>query len=102
MAVRTGQTVYEDILSLDADNNPVSATTFDSLVLKDGSPYTAITLTIALADASKGIFSTSWSADTTGDYQLYIKNNSTNVVFMTDPVSVLPDSYFDQTIYIGL
>lgn len=102
MSIRTGQTVYEDILSLDADNNPVSGATFDILPLKNGSSFTALTVSSSLVDGSRGIFSISWSADTTGDYQLYIKNNSTNVVFISDVVSVLPDSFFEQNIFIGL
>jgi hypothetical protein len=102
MNIRTGQTVYEDILSVDADNNPVSATTFDTAFIRDGSIYTAITATITLADDSRAIFTASWSADTVGSYQLYAKNNVTNVIFISDRVDAKPDSEFDQNIYIGL
>lgn len=102
MAVKTGQTVVEDVMSLDADNNPVSGATFDIITLKDGFEYTGVTVNMALSDGTRGIFAASWSADTTGDYQLYIKNLYTNVIFITNTVNVLPDSAFDQNIFIGL
>jgi hypothetical protein len=102
MSYRTGQTITENILSLDADNNPVSAATFDVVSLKDGIVFTGATVTMTLADDARGIFYASWSADTTGDYQFYMKNNITNVIFISDPVSVLPDSAFDENIFIGL
>ena len=102
MLARTGQTIYEDILSLDADNNPLSGATFDTALTRDGSIYTAITATMILTDGSRGIFTASWSADTTGSYQLYAKNNITNVVFISDRIDIKPDSEFDQNIYIGL
>ena len=102
METRTGQTIIENFLSLDADNNPVSGATFDVLSIKDGVTFTGITVSTILSDASLGLFYASWSADTTGDYQLYIKNNITNVIYITDRISVLPDSAFDQNIFIGL
>ena len=102
MKARTGQTIYEDIMSLDMDNNPVTAATFDIVMTKEDILFTGITTSISLVDDTRGIFSASWSADTTGDYQLYVKNITTNVIFISDTVSVRPDSEFDQSIYIGL
>lgn len=102
MQARTGQTIFENILSVDADNNAVSAVTFDITTIQNGIEYSGITVTMTLVDAARGIFSSSWSADTIGDYQNYIKNNNTNVIFISDIVNILPDSAFDQTIYIGL
>jgi len=102
MNIRTGQTVYEDVLSLDADNNPVSAATFDIATTNNGQLYTGVTVDMSISDASRGLFVASWSADTTGEYQIYIKNNNTNVIFISDTVSVKPDSEFEQNIFIGL
>jgi len=102
MDTRTGQTVVENFLSLDVDNNPLSGATFEVVSIKDGLLFTGLTVSTTLSDASIGLFYASWSADTTGDYQLYIKNNLTNVIFITDRVSVLPDSSFEQNIFIGL
>lgn len=102
MNVKTGQTIYEDILSLDADNNPLTGTTFDIVTTNNGAIYTGVTVDISLTDGTRGLYLASWSADTSGDYQIYLKNNLSNVIFISDIVNVLPDSAFDQTIYIGL
>lgn len=102
MSIRTGQTVYENILSLDADNNPVSGATFTSTMTKNGNIDSATTISISLADGITGVFSTSWSASTIGEYQMYVKNDFTNVIFVADTVSVRPDSEFEQNVYIGL
>lgn len=102
MKIKTGQTVFESILSVDADNNPISATTFDISTIKDGVTYMGLSVQITLIDDIRGVFSALWSAETIGEYQIYIKNNSTNVVFISDSVSVLPDNAFENNIYIGL
>lgn len=103
MNIKTGQTVYEDIMSLDIDNNPiVSGVTFDAIATLNGVEYTGVTINMSLTDASRGLFLASWSGDVIGDYQIYVKNNNTNVIFISSTVRVRPDSEFDQTIYIGL
>jgi hypothetical protein len=90
MAVVTGQTVFEDILSLDADNNPVSGATFDIVMTKNGAIYSGLTVDVNLIYASRGIFS------------MYAKNNVTNVIFIANTVTVATSSGLQQTIYIGL
>lgn len=102
MNIKTGQTVYEQVISLDVDNNPISGATFDSVLYLDNSIYTAGAPSYSLTDDSRAIFTFVWSADTIGSYQMYVKNNSTNVIFVSDIVNVRPDSEFDNTIYIGL
>lgn len=102
MNIRTGQTVYEQVWSFDVDNNPITGATFDSVLYLDNSLYTGSTPTYSLTDAIRGVFTFSWSADTLGMYQLYAKNNSTGVVFISESINVRPDSEFDSTIYIGL
>lgn len=102
MNVRTGQTVYEQIISLDGDNNPVTGATFDTAMYQNGDVYTGITVSMALTDASKGVFTASWSASTVGDYQMYAKNNNTSVVFISDNVFVKSDRDLDTSVYIGL
>ena len=71
MNIGTGQTVYEQIISLNVDNDPVSGATFDTIMYRNGTTYTGLTISMALSDASRGVFTASWSASTTGDYQLY-------------------------------
>jgi hypothetical protein len=102
MNVGTGQTVYEQIISLDVDNNSVTGATFDTTMYRDGASYTGATVSIALSDASRGVFTASWSASTTGDYQLYAKNLITSVVFIADNVVVKSDSELSTSVYIGI
>ena len=102
MTVNTGETIVEQFLSLDSNNNPVSAATFNSIMLKDGTVDAGTIITIGLINAATGIFGASWSAASYGDYQIYIKNNITNVIFMSDKVNVIPDNEFEQNIFLGL
>ena len=102
MNVGTGQTVYEQIISLDLDNNPVTGVTFDTAMYKDGDIYTGITVSMMLTDTLRGVFTASWSASTVGDYQMYAKNNNTSVVFISDNVFVKSDRDLDTNVYIGL
>jgi len=103
MNIRTGQTAYENVLSLDVDNNPVTGATFDSVLYLNNTIFTGTTISPpTLTDPIRGIFTFSWSADTIGDYQLYTKNNLTDVIFVSNTVNVRPDSEFEQNIYIGL
>ena len=102
MAIGTGQTVYEQIISVDADNNPVTGTTFDIAMYKESSIFTGITVNMALTDASRGVYTADWSAATSGDYQLYVKNNVTSVIFVSDNVIILPDDQLGTNVYIGI
>lgn len=99
--IRTGETVYENIISVDADNNPITGATFNTILFKNGSEYTASTVSISLSDASYGIYTASWSSDTVGSYQLLVNNDTTGVIFLSDPVLIKPDSEFNTTIYLG-
>lgn len=102
MNIRTGQTAYENVLSLDMDNNPITGATFDSVLYLNNTIFTGSTPSYTLTDASRGIFTFSWSSDTVGDYQMYVKNNVTDVIFVSNTVNVRPDSEFEQNIFIGL
>ena len=102
MTIITGETVYEQILSLNPDNNPVIGATFDTAIYKDGIIDTGITVSIGLTDFSRGVFTAEWSASTSGDYQLYAKNNSTNVIFVSDTVDVRNIEPGSATVYVGL
>ena len=102
MNIRTGETVYEEIMSLTADNQPVSSTTLSTAVYKDGQLFTGVTVNTALADDVRGVFTASWSSDTIGSYQIYVQNSVTNVVFVSDTIYVKPNSEFETNIYVGL
>jgi len=102
MNIGTGQTVYEQIVSVNEDNNPVTGTTFDIAMYRDGVTYTGITVSTSLTDPSRGVYTAEWSASTTGDYQLYAKNNITSVIFIADNVIVKPDNELSTNVYIGI
>lgn len=95
-----GEMVYEQVLSLDVDNNPVTGATFDYALYNDSTIYSGGSIYYSLTDDNRGVFTFSWSADTYGKYQLYTKNNTTNVIFVSEIVDVKPGT--DTTIYIGL
>ena len=98
----TGQTIYDMIMSVDNNNNPVTATTFNIDVFKDGMTATGVTVNISLTDSSTGAYSSNWSANTVGNYQIYYKNDITNVIFVTDTYNIVPDADLSSNVYIGL
>ena len=100
MKIKTGQTITENIISADANNFPVSAATFDVNLYKNGDFYESIN--IELSDDINAIFKTVWSASTIGDYQLYAKNNTTSVIYISDVYKVVPDEEIETNIYGGL
>jgi len=102
MNIATGQTVYEQIISVNEDNNPITGVTFDTVMYRDGIDYTGITVSTSLSDASRGVYTAEWSASTIGDYQLYAKNDITSVIFVSDNISVKSDSELGTNVYIGL
>jgi len=102
MNITTGVTVYEQIISVNEDNNPVTGVTFDTVMYRDGIDYTGITVSTSLSDASRGVYTAEWSASTVGDYQLYAKNNITSVIFISDNVAVKSDEELSTNVYIGL
>ncbi len=87
---------------MDVTNNPVSGATFYTEVLKSGLIYTGVTVSMSLIDDVRGLFSSSWSGDTTGDYQIFYKNNTTNVLYISDIFYVRPDSELSTNVYVGL
>ncbi len=99
---RTGETIYEMILSVDSDYQPVSGATFTTYLFKDGQLYTGATVDVTLIQASTGVFASTWSASTTGNYRVYYKNEDTTVAQFSEIIRVKPDSEFEQTIYVGL
>lgn len=100
MKIRTGQTVYETIISVDTNNNPVSAATLNTILYKDGVVYS--TLIASLTDAENAIFTTSWSASSTGSYQIYSKNETTDLIYSSDVYLVVPDNEEIAVVYVGL
>ena len=102
MKIGTGRTIYDVIFSLDGKNNPVTGVSYSVDVYRDGMTQTGVTVNLALANASTGAYTGSWSANTVGDYQIYYKNDITNVVFVTETYNVVPDDQVGTNVYIGL
>lgn len=104
MLIKTGTTIYELLISIDTNNSPQSGATFSTNFYIDGNLTTSIIPTISLITASAATFSISWSASTYGFHQLYIVNNTTGIIFMSDLYNVRPDSEVDPSpvIYVGL
>ena len=100
MNANIGEIVYEQVLSLDLDNNPITGATFDCALYLDDTIYSGSSIGYSLTDNVRGVFTFSWSADTYGAYVLYAKNNSTDVIYMSNVVSVIPP--IDTNIYLGL
>jgi hypothetical protein len=100
MNANIGDIIYEQVLSLDVDNNPITGATFDSVLYLDNTTYSGGSISYSLTDSTRGIFTFSWSADTYGSYQLYTKNNSTNVIFVSETIEIKAGT--DTNIYIGL
>ena len=97
----TGETLYDQVLSLDNNNNPVTATTFTTYTYLNGYLYSGVSISVALSDPNTGMFVGSWSANTVGFFQTYYKNNVTDVIYVSDTYEVDNGSATDQTIYVG-
>ena len=102
MNYTTGETLHFQFVTVSGTTNtPLTAgTTFDDTLYYNGSAYTDIATSIELSDASSGVYSASFTPIVSGNYQMYIKNNLNNVIFVTGLIKV---SDSDQTnIYVGL
>ena len=98
----TGQTIHDIILSVNNKLQPISATTFEIDVYRFGVPYTGITVDMTLVDPSTAAFSSAWSADTIGDYQIVYRNEVTTAFFITDVYKIVSDSDLSTNVYVGL
>ena len=98
----TGQTVYESIVSVDTNNNPISAATFTTSLYKNGGICTETQVSISLSDDINAVFSASWSAASYGSYQLYAKNNTTNTIYMSETYLIVSPDEEIAVVYIGI
>lgn len=104
MKIKTGQTVYEVVISVDNNNVPQPGATFTTVFIVDGTVNNSITPTVQLSNAPNAIFNISFSANTYGTHQFYAKNTLTNVIYISDSYEAVPDEQVDisPTIYVGL
>lgn len=100
----TGQTVYEIVQSFDTNNNPVSGATFDLNFYVNGQISNTIIPDINLINQSAATFSVSWSSDTYGYHQFYLKNQTTNVMYVSELYNVNSGATVNSQpiVYVGL
>jgi len=99
---RTGETIYEVFYSVNINNVPVTPVNFDVDIYRNGVMDTGTTVSIVLQDAATGAYSSSWTASTVGDYQVYYKNESTSTIYITDIYRVRPDDEFGVKVFVGI
>ena len=102
MKIKTGQTIYESIVSVDTNNYPVSAATFTVHMYKSGTINLETLVNISLVDDENAVFCASWSASSFGYYQLHAKNDITDFIYMSDIYLVVPDDEAGMNVYVGL
>lgn len=102
MDIRTGQTIYEQVVSEYSDKTLALDVNFDTAIYRNGEIYTGATANVSLTDPERGVYCISWSADTTGVYQLYAKNETTKSVFMSDKIFVKTDYEMSTNVYVGI
>jgi hypothetical protein len=101
IGVNTGQIVNEIVQSFDGNNNPVTGVTFSLDFYIDGTISNSVVPTIQLANASAATYSVSWSSSTVGFHQFYLRNQTTNVLYVSELYKVVTEA--DQPIiYVGL
>ena len=102
MKIKTGQTIYEMIVSVDIKNNPISAATLNTSLYRNGIICSDEFIDVELTDYENAIFTASWSATSYGNYQLYCKNETVNMLYISDIYLVVPDDEFSPNIFIGI
>ncbi len=104
MLIGSGETVYEIVQSFDSNNNPISGVTFDKSFFINGQLNTGVTVNVSLSNPPTAAYQASFSSSTYGFHQFYLKNNTTNVIYVSNVYEVVPDSQINAspTIYIGL
>lgn len=102
MDVITGQTIYENVLSVDVDGNPVSAATFSTTFFLNGSVTTDVTLTLGSISPTTGVFSASFVPVQYGFHQFRIRNATTGTIYMSDIYVAKPADEIGLSVYVGI
>jgi len=100
LSIKTGQTVYEEVISIDNRNNVVVPTTFDFTLFKNGTEYTGVSISSSLVDNFRGVYSFQYTPILIGQYRLYVKNLTTDVIYNSNVVEVTSGSSH-ITVYTG-
>lgn len=100
MSYITGQTINEVFLSVDVYNNPVVPATFNSYLLRNGVVYNGIVLNFNLVDSLSGLYQYDFTPIENGNYQVYIKNNNVELLYVSSVFKV--EQVSTATVYVGL
>ena len=102
MNYQTGQTINDIFVSTDVYNNPVYPANFTVEMFQNGNVISTApeNFSIQIADMFKGIYSYSFIPTQTGNYQVYINNLNTNIIYVSD-IFIVSNSSSD-IIYVGL
>lgn len=94
--------VYEIVQSFNPGNNtPVTGATFDLTFFINGFPTNIINSNVSLTNPSAATYTVSWSSSTIGTHQFYMRNQTTNVTYVSEVYNVLTDAT-QPIIYVGL
>lgn len=96
-----GQTVSEIVQSFDANNNPVTGATFNLDFYIGGTLSNSVVPSIQLTNPSAATYTVSWSSSTVGYHQFYLRNQTTNVLYVSELYNVVTDAA-QPVIYVGL
>lgn len=101
MCYTTGSTIYQQVISVDENNVAVSGATFDTVLFQDG-VESLLTTNVIEVDPVRGIFMTSFTPTQYGSYQLYMKNEITTTIFVSEVYNVAASGSSATDIYVGL
>jgi hypothetical protein len=104
MDIRTGETIFDNIISLDINGNPLSAATFNTIFFINGIVTTNVVLSINLSCPATATFNASFSSSTYGYHQYRVVNNLNGVVYMSEVYVVKPDNELagGAIVYVGI
>ena len=102
MIYSTGSTIYQQVVSVDGSNAPVSGATFDTVLFHDNAA-SALSVSVAAVDDARGIYMASFVPMTFGQYQLYMRNNVTTTIFTSEPYVVSADTQSSPIeVFVGI
>jgi hypothetical protein len=101
MCYTTGSTIYQQVISVDDNNMAVSGATFDTVLFQDGAE-SLLTANVTEVDPARGVFMASFTPIQYGSYQLYMKNNITTTIFVSEVYNVVASGSSAIDIYVGL
>lgn len=97
----TGQTITEIFLSVDSNNTPKVPATFSAVTFQDGTEISpdSVDFNLSLVDSHLGVYKFYFTPQISGTYQVYVNNQTTNTLYISDVYNV---TNYSSTIYVGI